>query len=222
MALFTTFITTPTVMAIYKPARPSRHNLPHRRKLQYSSSAPPSPSAPADVKDLRILACIHASRDIPSLINLIETIRGQNNNKNSHLKLYILRLVELTERSSSIRMVRLARRNGLPFLRGRRDPQDHVAVAFRAYAQLSHVRVRPITAISSLSTIHEDVCTVADQRRVSLILLPFHRHRSDMSGDMENFGPGWRAVNRRIQREAPCSVGLFIDRGFGGGEQVCI
>lgn len=219
MALFTTFITTPTVMAIYKPARPGRHSLPHRRKLQYSFSSQPSPSASTD---LRILACIHATRDINSLINLIETIRGQNNNKNSHLKLYILRLVELTERSSSIRMVRSARRNGLPFLRGRRDPQDHVAVAFSAYAQLSHVRVRPFTAISSLSTMHEDVCTVADQRRVSLILLPFHRHRSDHSGDMENFRPGWRAVNRRVQREAPCSVGLFVDRGFGGGEQVCM
>lgn len=119
-------------------------------------------------------------------------------------------------------MVRSARRNGLPFLRDRRDPQDHVAVAFSAYGQLSHVRVRPFTAISSLSTMHEDVCTVADQRRVSLILLPFHRHRSDHSGDMENFRPGWRAVNRRVQREAPCSVGLFVDRGFGGGEQVCM
>ncbi|KAJ1695427.1 hypothetical protein LUZ63_012125 [Rhynchospora breviuscula] len=216
MALFTTFITTPTVMAIYKPARPGRHNRPHRRKLQFSSSPPSS----HDTKELRVLTCVHTSRDIPSLINLIETMRGQNNGKTSHLKLYILRLVELTERSSSIRMVRSARHNGLPIVGDRRDPQDHVAVAFGAYAQLSHVHVRPITAISSLSTMHEDVCTVADQRRVSLIVLPFHRHRSEQSGDMENSGPRWRAVNSRVLREAPCSVALLVDRGFGGGEQV--
>ncbi|KAJ3676442.1 hypothetical protein LUZ60_003854 [Juncus effusus] len=223
MALFTTFITTPTVMTIYKPARRSHQNLPHHRNLQRSLSSPSSSPSTSSTnpKELRVLACVHGSRDIPSLINLIETIRGQTNNKTSLLKLYILRLVELTERSSSIRMVRKARKNGLPFLRDRHDPRDHVAVAFDAYTQLSHVRVRPITAISSLSSMHEDVCGVADSRRVSFILLPFHKHRSDHSGElMENVGPGWRAVNRRVLRESPCSVGVLVDRGFGGGEQV--
>lgn len=84
MALFTTFITTPTVMAIYKPAR----GISSHQRLE---------SIPDSAKDeLRVLACVHGPGNIPSLINLIESTRSTNK---SQLKLYIMHLVELTERS---------------------------------------------------------------------------------------------------------------------------
>lgn len=233
MALVTTFITTPTVMAIYKPARRAagRRRL-HHRKLQgaavpsTSTSAPSSPSASAggagaDAKELRVLACIHGGQDVPALINLIETIRGHTQPRRL-VKLYILRMIELTERTSSILMVRAARRNGLPFFRPRRagDPHDQVDVAFDTYAQLGHVSVRAMAAVSALHTIHDDVAAVAEDKRVSLVVLPFHKRHTGHGDDEENLGPEWRAVNRRILREAPCSVAVLVDRGFGGGEQV--
>ncbi|KAF8667163.1 hypothetical protein HU200_053352 [Digitaria exilis] len=230
MALVTTFITTPTVMAIYKPARAGRRRRQlHHRKLQGPiPSAPSSPSAgaaTANAKELRVLACIHGGHDVPALINLIETIRGHTQPRRL-VKLYILRMVELTERTSSILMARAARRNGLPFLRPRRagEHHDEVDVAFDTYAQLGHVAVRAMTAVSALHTIHDDVAAVAEDKRVSLVVLPFHkRHHTGGHGggdDVENLGPEWRAVNRRILREAPCSVAVLVDRGFGGGEQV--
>lgn len=198
MALFTTFITTPSVMAIYKPARAGGNSY-NRRKLQASSS-PQS----ADARELRILACVQGHRDAPSIINLIETIRGGT--KKSPLKLYILHLVVLTERSSSIIMVRRARRNGLPFRSPiHRENHDQVSVAFEAYGQLGRVRVRPMTAISAMPTMHEDVRNVAEDKRVSLLVVPFHKHGS---------------VLPRVMKEAPCSVAVLVDRGFGGGEQV--
>ena len=64
MALFTTFITTPTVMAIYKPAR-STH-----RKLKDLSASEDSPK-----EELRILACLHGPANVSSLISVIESIR---------------------------------------------------------------------------------------------------------------------------------------------------
>lgn len=219
MALVTTFITTPTVMAIYKPARNAGRRRLHHRKL-HGPSAPSSPSAAATAgaKELRVLACIHGGHDVPALINLIETIRGHTQPRRL-VKLYILRMVELTERTSSILMARAARRNGVPFLRPRRGGGDQVDVAFDTYAQLGHVHVRPMTAVSALHTIHDDVAAVAEDKRVSLVVLPFHkRHPGHGHGD--DLGPEWRAVNRRILREAPCSVAVLVDRGFGGGEQV--
>ncbi|RWR76797.1 cation/H+ antiporter 20 [Cinnamomum micranthum f. kanehirae] len=170
MALFTTFMTTPTVMAIYKSPRgggggysPYKH-----RKLHTSFTAD-------DHKQLRILACLHSHSNVPSIINLIETIRGGTNKY--PFKLYILRLVELTERSSSIIMVLRGRRNGLPFLnRLASGANDRVAAAFEAYGQLGRVRVLPMNAISALSTMHEDVCSVAEEKRVAMIILPFHKH----------------------------------------------
>ncbi|XP_020173231.1 cation/H(+) antiporter 20 isoform X1 [Aegilops tauschii subsp. strangulata] len=232
MALVTTFITTPTVMAIYKPARATGRRRLHPRKLHGPTSAPSSPSsaaggaAGANAMELRVLACIHGGHDVPALINLIETIRGHTQPRRL-VKLYILRMVELTERTSSILMARAARRNGLPFLRPYRRGDDQVDVAFGTYAQLGHVHVRPMTAVSALHTMHDDVAAVAEDKRVSLIVLPFHKRQHAGHGhghgggdEVENLGPEWRAVNRRILREAPCSVAVLVDRSFGGGEQV--
>ncbi|KAI5020955.1 cation/H(+) antiporter 20 [Hordeum vulgare subsp. vulgare] len=232
MALVTTFITTPTVMAIYKPARATGHRRRHPRKLHGPTSAPSSPSSAAggaggaNAMELRVLACIHGGHDVPALINLIETIRGHTQPRRL-VKLYILRMVELTERTSSILMARAARRNGLPFLRPYRRGDDQVDVAFGTYAQLGHVHVRPMTAVSALHTMHDDVAAVAEDKRVSLIVLPFHKRQHAGHGhghgggdEVENLGPEWRAVNRRILREAPCSVAVLVDRSFGGGEQV--
>ncbi|KAJ4971889.1 hypothetical protein NE237_004988 [Protea cynaroides] len=212
MALFTTFITTPTVMAIYKPARSTP--LPAQRKLQRES-----PSKTTVKDELRILACVHGPGNVPSLINLIESTRG---NTKSPLKLYIMHLVELTERTSSIVMAQRVRRNGLPFIdRFRRgDSHDGITVAFEAYGQLGRVKVRTMTAISAMHTMHEDVCHVAEEKRVSMVILPFHKHcRGDGSGsgsgDLGNMGHGWRVVNQRILKESPCSVAVLVDRGLG-------
>ncbi|KAL5992047.1 Cation/H(+) antiporter 20 [Asimina triloba] len=219
MALFTTFITTPTVMAIYKPARRSGHRL---RKLQNASPD----SGAGSSKELRIFSCIHGPHNIPSIINLIETIRGTSK---SPVKLYIMHLVELTERSSSIAMVFRARKNGLPFRNPlRKETNDGgVAVAFEAYGQLGRVKVRPMTAVSALASMHEDVCSVAEEKQAAMVILPFHKHAKRRGGGgvgdeewvMENVGYGWRGVNQRVLKEAPCSVGLLVDRGLGGEQQ---
>ncbi|MQL79435.1 hypothetical protein Taro_011872 [Colocasia esculenta] len=217
MALFTTFITTPLVMAIYKPARPGRSSY-NKRKLQRASSG----EAAAYPKELRILTCIRSPRDVPSMINLVESVRGGT--KKSPLKLYILHLVELTERSSSIIMALGARRNGLPFWNPmKKDTRDPSLVAFQAYGQLGRVRVRPMTAVSAMSTMHDDVWSVAEEKRVALVVLPFHKHRKadgDAGGGMEDAGQGWRGINQRVMKGAPCSVAVLVDRGLGGGEQV--
>ncbi|KAE8716434.1 Cation/H(+) antiporter 20 [Hibiscus syriacus] len=216
MALFTTFITTPTVMAIYKPARGS--SALARRKLRDLTNTDES-------KDqLRILACLHGTGNVPSIINLIESTRST---KKSQLKLFIMHLVELTERSSSIIMVHRARKNGLPFINRIRKGgwQDRVTGAFQAYSQLGQVLVWPSTAISTLSTIHEDICHMAETKRVTMIILPFHKQWRG-EGDhqtIDNVGHGWRLVNQRVLKSPPCSVAVLVDRGFDkGAQRVCI
>ena len=221
MALFTTFITTPTVMAIYKPARGGRGSVRTHRKLRDLSAA--SDDSP---DELRILACVHGPGNAPSLISLVESTRSTN--KAALLKLFIMHLVELTERSSAIVMVQRVRKNGLPlFNRFRRGQwHDRVAGAFQAYGQLGRVSVRPSTAISTLSTMHEDICHAAEEKRVAMIILPFHKQwigaasSGDDGGSIGNLGHGWRGVNQRVLKHAPCSVAVLVDRGFGstGGQ----
>ncbi|KAK8951079.1 Cation/H(+) antiporter 19 [Platanthera zijinensis] len=201
MALFTTFITTPIVTIVYKPAR---------RSAPYDHRTIPDSAN----FELRILACFHTSRSIPTLINLIESSRGTHR----RLTVYAMHLMELSERSSAISMVHKARRNGLPFWR-RSDAaagDDYVVVAFETYRRLSRVTIRPMTAISDLQSIHEDIIASAQQKRAALIILPFHKFRRGDSGELESHGSSHRHVNQRVLRSAPCSVALLVDRGLGG------
>ncbi|KAK8644744.1 hypothetical protein V6N13_124044 [Hibiscus sabdariffa] len=94
MALFNTFITTPVVMAVYKPAR-------RKMDYRYRTIERKSPDT-----QLRILACFHSARNIPSMINLFEASRGVS--KRERLSVYALHLMELSERSSAILMVHKA------------------------------------------------------------------------------------------------------------------
>ncbi|KAJ6722151.1 CATION/H + ANTIPORTER [Salix viminalis] len=174
MALFTTFITTPIVMVVYKPARkgaPYKNRTVKRKDLD---------------TELRLLACFHSSRNIPTTINLVECSRGTR--KRGRLCVYAMHLMELSERSSAISM-------------------------------LSSVTIRPMTAISALNTIYEDICTSAHQKRAAMILLPFHKHQR-VDGSLESLGQSLREVNQLVLRHSPCSVGILIDRGFGGTTQV--
>ncbi|XP_057476274.1 cation/H(+) antiporter 19-like [Actinidia eriantha] len=205
MALFTTFITTPIVMTIYKPARkaaPYKHRTVKRKDLD---------------TELRILACFHSTRNIPTMINLIESSRGTR--RRGRLCVYAMHLMELSERSSAISMVHKARMNGLPFWNKKGDDKDQMVIAFEAYRQLSSVTVRPMTAISALNSIHKDICTSAHQKRAAMILLPFHKHQR-IDGVMESLGHSFHLVNQRVLRHASCSVGILVDRGLGGTTQV--
>ncbi|XP_078160927.1 cation/H(+) antiporter 19-like [Carex rostrata] len=209
MALFTTFITTPLVTAVYKPAHPVAPYKQHTIK-----------GATETDSEFRVMACFHTSRNIPTLINLIESSRGT---KHRRLTVYAMHLVELSERSSAIFMVQKARHNGLPFWNRRGKAVagggEMIEVAFEAYQQLSSVSVCSMIAISDLSTIHDDIITSALDKRVALIILPFHR-MLQFDGSFESIGHAYHLVNQRVLHHAPCSVAILVDRGFGGAAQV--
>ncbi|KAM3271685.1 hypothetical protein ACQJBY_042096 [Aegilops geniculata] len=205
MALFTTFITTPIVMAVYKPARPSA-SVPYKRRTVGGGD---------EDGDLRVLACFHGYRNIPTLLNLVELSRGTRR----RLVVYAMHLVELSERSSAISMVHRTRRNALPFFSNASSSETTTEVAFEAFQQLSTVRVRPMTAISVMDTIHRDIIDSAASKRAAVIIVPYHK-TLQADGSFHSLGSAYHAVNKRVLREAPCSVAILVDRGLGGHSQV--
>lgn len=209
MALFTTFITTPIVVTIHKPARMARsENYKHRTIQRKDANG-----------QLRLLTCFHNSRNIPSVINLIEASRGIDK-KGGGVRVYAMHLMEYSERSSAILMVHKARKNGLPFWNKIQDAdQNQIVVAFEAFRHLSRVSIKPTTAISRLSDIHEDICRSAEDKRVAMIILPFHKNRR-LDGHLETTRNVFRHVNREVLLHAPCSVGILVDRGLGGTSHV--
>ncbi|CAH9092859.1 unnamed protein product [Cuscuta epithymum] len=213
MALFTTFITTPLVIATYKPAKMAVTEYKHRT-IQTKD--------PSNKKRLRILACFHGKENISSLINLIEASRGTEKRE---IRVYAMHLVELSERPSAILMCHKARKNGLPFWNKEtasspiHHSADQLIVAFETFGQLSKVSIRPTTVISALSSMHEDITSCANQERVTMIILPFHKHQR-YDGHLETTRTEFRHVNRRVLQYAPCSVGILVDRGLGGTSHV--
>lgn len=202
MALFTTFITTPLVLTIYKPST--------------VNNGSQNPSRLTDLQEkLRILACIHGTSDIPSLINFIESIRATSM---SRLKLYVMQLTELTDSSSSILMVQRSRKNGFPFINRlkRGAMHEQIAIAFQAYGEVGQATVHHLTSISLLSTMHEDICHVAKKKGVAMIILPFHKRCGGEGEEVtEDLGQGWREVNQRVLQNAPSSVAVLVKRGGG-------
>ncbi|KAL1532754.1 Cation/H(+) antiporter 18 [Salvia divinorum] len=205
MALFTTFVTTPIVVTIYKPARMATSEY-KRRIIQRKETEVNS--------QLRLLVCFHSARNIASLINLMEASRGTGNRHG--LRVYAMHMMELSERSSAIVMVHKARNNGMPFWnRNRQSNPNHVEIAFEAFEQLSQVSVQPATAVSAMSSMHVDICNGAARKKAAMIVLPFHKHQR-LDGRLETTRSEFRQVNRRVLEHAPCSVAIFVDRGLGG------
>ncbi|KAE8690086.1 Cation/H(+) antiporter 15 [Hibiscus syriacus] len=91
---------------------------------------------------------------------------------------------------------------------------DHIIHAFENFEQnSSFVSVQPLTAISPYSSMHEDICGLAEEKRVALIIIPFHKQQT-VDGGMEVTNPAFRTVNQNLLANAPCSVGILVDRGL--------
>ncbi|MFS7936820.1 putative cation/H+ exchanger, sodium/solute symporter superfamily [Helianthus anomalus] len=209
MALVTTFITTPSVIAVYKPAKKlTKSEYKHRTIYRKDFSTSP----------FRMFFTFHGIRNLPTIINLIEASRGTG--KNETLTVHAMHLMELTERSSAILMAHKTRKNGSPFWKkGPKANSDQILVAFETFQQLSKVSIRPTTAISAVSSMHEDICNGAERKKAAMIVLPFHKHLR-LDGHLEVARAEYRHVNRKVLEHAPCSVSILVDRGFGGSSHV--
>lgn len=66
---------------------------------------------------------------------------------------------------------------------------------------------------------HEDICNVAEDKRVAFIIIPFHKQQT-VDGGMEATNPAYRTINQNVLTNAPCSVGILVDRGLSGSTRL--
>ncbi|WCJ37822.1 cation/hydrogen exchanger 15 [Euphorbia peplus] len=205
VAVIMTVLITPIVTVIYRPARKF---IPYKRRTIQRSK----PDA-----ELRVLVCVHTPRNVPTIINLLE---ASNPTKRSPMYVYVLHLVELTGRASAMLIVHNTRKSGRPALNRTQAQSDHIINAFENYEQhATCVSIQPLTAISPYSTMHEDICNLAEDKRVAFTIIPFHKQQT-VDGGMEATNPAFRMVNQNVLANAPCSVGILVDRGLNGSSRV--
>ncbi|KAJ8511997.1 hypothetical protein OPV22_002431 [Ensete ventricosum] len=206
-SIFTMAVVTPSVAILNKTLR---IRVAHkRRNLQRCRPD----------MELRMVACVYNARNVPSVISLLQM---SNPTKRSPIFVYALHLLEPTGRASAMLIVHeigqsQGQRQVVSNPSGGAMQSEQIIATFESYEQhAGGVSVQPVTAISPYSTMHEDIFNIAEERHSTLIIVPFHKQLS-VAGDFEDINPSIRNVNRSVLANAPCSVGILVDRGLSGG-----
>lgn len=183
-------------------------------KIIYYSSACSNEYEGRDIQhtkqgaELRILACLHSVENAPSIINLLSF---SNATKQSPIFVYALHLVELTGCASAMLIVHNTSKNGGTVQsRIENTLSDQIIGAFEKFEnQNTAVSVRPLTSVSPRLTMHEDVCFLAEDKRIAFMILPFHALHCN-----PNSNCSLCEINLNILANAPCSVGILMDKGL--------
>ncbi|XP_057487317.1 cation/H(+) antiporter 15-like [Actinidia eriantha] len=200
IAIFMNGIIKPLLVKIY---RPTRKYVPYKRRTVQKAKAD---------DELRILVCIHTPRNVPTIISLLEASHPAT--KKSPMFIFSLHVVELTGHGSSILIAHNTRESERPVINRVQAQSDHIINAFETFAQhTSFVTVQSFTSISPYSTMHEEVCHLAEDNRTALIVVPFHKQPM-VDGGMEAPNSKIRMLNQNVLANAPCSVGILVDRGL--------
>ncbi|KAL0549633.1 hypothetical protein IC582_014119 [Cucumis melo] len=193
--IFIAAIITPIIRYLHHPSR--RYIVQKKRTVMHSRPE----------FDLCVLVCIHDQEDVPSAINLLDAL---NPTRRSHLVVYMLHLVELLGRAHP-KLIH----HRLTKVRSSRFCCEPIVNAFKYFGDSNNetVVINPFTAISPSTTMHDDVCSLALDKKSSLIIVPFHK-RFHSNGVMSSSKYKIKMVNHNILNSAPCSVALIVERGF--------
>ncbi|PON67899.1 Cation/H(+) exchanger CHX21/CHX [Trema orientale] len=163
--------------------------------------------------ELRILTCFHSTREVTGIINLLD---ASNPTRQSPISAFAVHLIENVGRSTAMLIVHDACKNGgCGDDRDKYDSSQHVAAAaFDSFKEgKDGVSIYPLTAVSSYTTMHEDICNLAEDKDTSLIILPFQL-KPIVEGRTEHANnQNFRNVNKNVIEYARCSVAVLVDRG---------
>ncbi|CAN6902851.1 unnamed protein product [Brassica oleracea] len=72
--------------------------------------------------------------------------------------------------------------------------------------------------VNGFQRINDDICTLALDKKAALIVIPFHKQCA-IDGNVDHVNSAIRSINLNVLDKAPCSVGIFIDRGETEGRR---
>ncbi|KAK9156300.1 hypothetical protein Sjap_003780 [Stephania japonica] len=187
-------IVTPLVKALYDPSK--RYLYSKISNIQNNKRDAP----------LRVLACVHNPENVPTVVNLLEVSCAT---RESPVTVVALELIELIGREVAVLVAHQARPTGYSASRS----TEQIINAFRQYELQNNglVNVLAYTAMAHMETMHEDVCNLALEKKVNIVIAPFHRQWA-VDGKLGSENQAIRTMNITILEKAPCSVGILVDR----------
>lgn len=162
---------------------------------------------------LRLLLCVYNVENVPAMVNLVE---ASYPSRFSPISVFTLHLVELKGRAHAVLMPH--------HLMNKLDPNTvqstHIVNGFQRFEQQNQgtLMAQHFTAAAPFSSINDDICTLALDKKATLIVVPFHKQYA-IDGTFDHVNPAIRSINLNVLDKAPCSVGIFIDRGETEGRR---
>ncbi|XP_021901638.1 cation/H(+) antiporter 2-like isoform X2 [Carica papaya] len=164
--------------------------------------------------ELRLLACVYTSHHASGAISLISASSGS---KGTPITPQLVHLVEL-RKNHKAKLMYHQLEDGEEFSDEETYGGDDVLEIndlIDVFTKQSKVLIRPSKLVSPLTNLHQEMCSIAENSRVSILFLPFHKHQR-IDGRLENSNEGIRTTNQKVLRHAPCSVGILVDRRQSG------
>ncbi|KAK0594779.1 hypothetical protein LWI29_000442 [Acer saccharum] len=157
--------------------------------------------------ELPIVSVIHVPDNVNSVINLLEATCPTKENP---MIVNVLHLIKLSGQANPIFISHQKKRR----TNFTNSYSENLILSFDKFegSNWGAVSVNAFTAVSPPNLMHDDICTLALDKLASLIILPFHR-RWYIDGSIESDQDYIRTLNSRVLEKAPCSVGIFVDRG---------
>ncbi|KAL1889466.1 hypothetical protein Cpir12675_005774 [Ceratocystis pirilliformis] len=135
-----------------------------------------------------------------------------------HLEVHGLRLLELTDRTSSVMQSTEGEEYGV---------SDPVVTAFSTFSRLNEVAAAGRVAIVPASSFSETLVHHASSISSDFVIIPWSQRGSltedqgsSMPSEISSFqGRGYSEFVQETLRHAPCPTAIFMDKGFGGGNK---
>ncbi|KAJ0968620.1 hypothetical protein J5N97_025537 [Dioscorea zingiberensis] len=196
-------VTAPLVKLLYRPE--DRFVVNKRRTILHLN-----PNA-----ELCFLSCVHSQDHVRPIISLLE---ASTPSPDSPLCIYVLYLSPLASRSAAILHPYNKHKNSTSMSSSTFTTEsDRIFKAFLYLEQqfADIVSVLPYISISPYTTMHDYVCSLALDKKSSLIILPFHRGVA-IDGTIKAVESTTQEVNMHVLRYAPCYVGILVNQVGGG------
>ncbi|CAL8126123.1 unnamed protein product [Prunus armeniaca] len=192
-----TAVVTPLIRYLYDPSK--QYAVTRRSTIQHLKHE----------SELRILACIHNQENVPTFINVLEVSNATEQNP---VAVIALVLTELVGRTNPVLV------SHRPHDTLDNSSSGYIVKAMRQYEQYNegYATLQAYTSISSYVTMHDDICRLAFEKRVNLVIMPFHKQWA-IDGSIGSVNRPLQSLNINVLEKAPCSVGILIDRGVLGG-----
>ncbi|KAK9127331.1 hypothetical protein Syun_016128 [Stephania yunnanensis] len=156
--------------------------------------------------ELHMLTCIYDQENVPAILKLLDA-------SHAPVAAYALHLVELTGRATPI--IISHQRPRIATNHKHAQSSKPIVLAFKNYEKETseHVQVHAFSVVSPYNIMYRDIVRLALEKKACLIIMPFHMRYNEVC---DNTGTAYqieRMVNAAVQSHAPCTIGIFVDRG---------